>query len=87
MPQALMYAMQVLEVIPTLIAAGQSVITLVQQTNDRLKVMQAENRNPSPQEWADLNATIASLRTELHAPGFVRLEGLAPTIQNAKKGV
>lgn len=68
MTQALMFAMQVLEAIPTLIAAGQSVVTLVTQTNERLKAMQAENRNPNPQEWADLNATIAALRSELHAP-------------------
>ena len=69
MPQALMYAMQVLQALPTLIATGQSVVTLVEQTNQRLAAMQAENRNPTPQEWADPNATIAALRTELHAPG------------------
>lgn len=67
--QALMYAMQVLQALPTLIAAGQSVVTLVQQTNDRLKVMQDERRDPTPAEWAELNATIATLRSELHAPG------------------
>lgn len=66
--QALMYAIQVLQALPTLIAAGQSVVTLVEQTNARLRVMQDERRDPTPEEWAELNATIARLRGELHTP-------------------
>lgn len=60
------YALQALEAIPTLIAAGQSVIGLIQHSTAALKLMQTENRDPTDQEWADLNATIDALRQQLH---------------------
>lgn len=63
---AIAFALQALEAIPTLLAAGQSVVGLVQHSSAALKLMQTENREPSSQEWADLNATIASLRDQLH---------------------
>ena len=67
-PAILMYAMQALEAIPTLIAAGQSVINLVSQTSQSVKKMQAENRDPTAEEWAAQAKTISDLRAILHAP-------------------
>ena len=69
MPTALIYAMQVLQILPSLISTGRSVLSLVEQTNSALDKMQSEKRDPTPAEWEALNATIAALRSELHAPG------------------
>lgn len=61
------YALQALEAIPTLISTGQSVVSLVEHSTSVIKTAQAENRDPTDQEWSDLNALIDSLRTQLHA--------------------
>ncbi len=67
MPTILAYALQALTAIPQLIAAGQSVIGLVQHSTDALKLMQSENRDPTQAEWDALNSLIDSLRTQLHS--------------------
>ena len=66
-PAILMYAIQALEAIPQLLAAGQSVVTLVDQTTTNLKAMQAQNRDPSAEEWAAQAKVISDLRAILHA--------------------
>ncbi len=66
-PAILMYAIQALEAIPSLLAAGQSVITLVNQTTTNLKKMQAENRDPTAEEWAAQAQAIHDLRAILHS--------------------
>ena len=66
-PAILMYAMQALEAIPSLIAAGQSVVNLVNSTSSNVKKMVAENRDPTAQEWADQAKVISDLRAILHA--------------------
>lgn len=66
-PAVLMYAMQALEAIPSLIAAGQSVVGLVNQTSQAVKKMQAENRDPTADEWAAQAKVISDLRAILHA--------------------
>ncbi len=68
MPMAIMYALQILEAIPSLIAAGKSVTALVTDGTKAVKAMQAEKRAPSQAEWDALNAQIKALRDELHAP-------------------
>jgi hypothetical protein len=66
-PAALLYAIQILNAIPQLIAAGQSVMTVVNQGTVAIQNMIAEKRDPSPAEWDQLNATINALRAQLHA--------------------
>ena len=66
-PAALYYALQVLQAIPTLIAAGQNISGLVSQSTTALNAMIAEKRNPSDAEWDALNAAIKALRDQLHA--------------------
>lgn len=66
MPQ-LLFAMQVLQALPALLAAGQNVMALVQSTNAALDRMNKENRGPSDLEWNELNQTIADLRKALHS--------------------
>ena len=66
-PAILMYAMQALEAIPSLIAAGQSVVKLVNQTSAAVKNMQVENRDPTAEEWAAQAQVISDLRAILHS--------------------
>ena len=67
MPTALLYVLQLLNAIPSLIASGQSVMTLINHGTVALQNMVAEKRDPSPAEWADLNTLIDGLRTQLHS--------------------
>lgn len=66
---ALPFAIQLLTSLPSLIQAGVDITNLVSDSTEKLKSMQAENRDPTPAEWDELNARIKSLRGELHAPG------------------
>ena len=68
MGAALAYAIQLLTEVPALISAGVQVGGLITSGTASLKAMQAANRAPTDQEWADLNKTIADLRAQLHAP-------------------
>lgn len=65
--QALAFAIQLLDVIPSLIAAGRDVAALVSDGKAKIEAMQAENRDPTPAEWDSLNAQIKALRDELHS--------------------
>lgn len=66
--QALLYATQLLGMLPALIASGKSVVDLVESGNAALKAMADEKRDPTPAEWDALNAKIKALQDELHAP-------------------
>ncbi len=66
-PAVLMYMLQVLNAIPALIASGESVMGLVNKTTVAIQNMQAENRNPTDEEWADLHKEIDTLRAQLHS--------------------
>lgn len=63
----LAFAMEALTALPGLITAGKDIMGLVQSTNSVLSTAQAEKRDPTDQEWATLNNTIAALRKELHS--------------------
>lgn len=66
-PAILMYSIQILNALPGLIATGQNVLSVVQQHRDAMESMLAEKRDPTPAEWDALNASIASLRQQLHS--------------------
>jgi hypothetical protein len=57
--------MQALTLLPELIGAGVDVIGLINQTNDSLKAMKEEGRDPSPEEWDVLNTKVEELRAQL----------------------
>ncbi len=59
---AIAFAIQALTAIPELISAGMDVVDLVNQSNDALKKMQSEKRDPTDEEWGVLNKTIDALR-------------------------
>ncbi len=62
------YAISLLTELPGLISAGKDVIDLIKSSQTALASMQDQGRDPTPQEWSDLNAQIKALRDELHAP-------------------
>ena len=62
----LSFAIQMLEALPRLVAAGVDIKALVEQTSAKLAAMRAEKRDPTPQEWEQLNAQIDLLRARLH---------------------
>ena len=65
METALALAIQALEVLPTLISASAEALGFINSTTTALRTMQAQNRDPTDAEWAELNAQIATLRTQL----------------------
>lgn len=66
-PAILMYALQFAQALPSLIATGQSVMGLVNHASSAMQTMLAENRGPTAQEWAALDAQTDALRAQLHA--------------------
>lgn len=67
-PAALLYAIQVLNALPSLIATGQNVLATVQTYRDAMERMAAEKRDPTAEEWAALNSAIDAQRALLHKP-------------------
>lgn len=65
---ALAFAVQLLTALPGLLKAGIDVTTLITESTASLGKMQAENRDPTDQEWLELNQRIDQLRQELHKP-------------------
>ena len=59
---AIAYAIQLLGLLPQLIGAGQGVMNLINQGQAALSNMIAEKRDPTPEEWAALDA----MRDALH---------------------
>lgn len=64
---ALELATLVLSQLPSLISAGIQVKGLIDNTNATLKAAQDQKRDPTAQEWDDLNAQIDDLRKQLHS--------------------
>ena len=60
-------ALQALSVVPQLVSAGAEVVNLTMDTITALEKMQAEKREPTPEEWEAINTRIAELRARLHA--------------------
>ena len=61
-------AVTILLQILALVQAGVDIATAAGPLYAKLKAIQDEGRDPTDQEWADLNAEIDRLRGELHAP-------------------
>jgi hypothetical protein len=65
MGTALALAIQVLEILPTLITASSEALGFIDSTTAALKAMQADSRDPTDAEWAALDTQIATLRAQL----------------------
>lgn len=64
MGTALSYAAQIFSVLPSFIQAGKDVSSLLSKG----KAVADSGQDPTAEQWQDLNATIKTLRGELHAP-------------------
>ena len=64
---AVAIAIQILSALPELITASEEVIALIRDTNNSLKQMQKEGREPTAAEWARVNDTIDALMAKLRA--------------------
>lgn len=63
----LVYAMQLLGILPQLIGAGIEIKTMIESHNSKLDLMVEEKRDPTEEEWIALNTTITQLRVQLHS--------------------
>lgn len=59
---AITFALAAFDVLPGLIAAGMDVVSFISKTSADLKAMQAEGRDPTPEEWDTLNKVVEDLR-------------------------
>lgn len=66
MDPRLLMAIQLLQTLPTLIAAGVEVKGLIERQSAKLQDMANTGRKPTDQEWDELNAEIDALRAQLH---------------------
>jgi hypothetical protein len=58
-------AIAVLQSLPALIAAGQDVVSLIENTVQVIGKAQAAGTDPTPEEWAALDAKINQLRSQI----------------------
>lgn len=61
---ALAYAMQAINGMVQLMAAGKSIMQFVTETNSALTTMKSENRDPTTAEWDELNVRIDALHRQ-----------------------
>lgn len=64
---ALSYALQILNMLPGLIATGQSVMGLINAGTVAMQNMIVEKRDPTPEEWAALDAMRDALHKQVQA--------------------
>jgi hypothetical protein len=65
---ALQYVLQLLNLLPSLIATGQSVMATVNQGTTALQNMIAEKRDPTAEEWAALDKMRDALHQQVQSP-------------------
>lgn len=66
MNPTLLMALQLINSLPPLIAAGIEVKDLIEEQGAKLQDMANTGRKPTDQEWDDLNDKIDALRALLH---------------------
>jgi hypothetical protein len=66
-PSVALYCLQILNTLPGLIAAGQSAMGLINAGTVAIQNMVAENRNPTPEEWAALDAIRDGLHKQIQS--------------------
>ena len=66
MDPRLQMALQLMAALPDLVQAGVDISAVVTHHNAKLTKMANENRDPTAEEWDDMNRQITSLRAILH---------------------
>lgn len=61
------FAIQVLTQLLGLVPAATAAWQMVQDSRNKLEIMRAEKRDPTPEEWVALNAQTADLLKQLNA--------------------
>ena len=61
------FALTLLESLPDLIRAGKDVLSLIEHGTAKIREMQDEKRDPTTEEWDELNARIKALHDELQS--------------------
>lgn len=61
------FAIQVLTQLLGLVPAATAAWQMVQDSRNKLELMRAEKRDPTPEEWAALNAQTADLLKQLNS--------------------
>lgn len=59
------YAIQAFEGLSELVSGASEAIKFIQDAVTALKAMQADGRDPTPEEWDALDAQIEALRSQL----------------------
>lgn len=62
----LQYGHKLMEILPHAVKGVQSAIELWNSGSAAISVMLEEDRDPTDEEWRQLNATIEQYRTDLH---------------------
>lgn len=60
------FALTLLELVPLVAHGVVGAIDVINSGRALVKVMVDEERDPTPQEWSELNDSIQALRKELH---------------------
>jgi len=61
-------AIEVLTLLPSVITAGEQVLSLIESTISSLKLFQSTGTDPTPEEWDAIHAQIAALQAQLQTP-------------------
>lgn len=61
------FAIQILTQLLGLVPIATQAWQMIQDQRNALEKMRAEGRDPTPEEWAALDATTDNLRKQLHA--------------------
>jgi len=67
MPAILSFALQALSMAPQIVSAGLDLATYVSSAVSAVRKMQAENRDPTPEEWAALDGDAADVHAKIQA--------------------
>jgi hypothetical protein len=67
METTLAFAVQLLSALPGLMAAGVEVTEMIERFTGKVADMKENGREPTEEEWKELNDEIARLRGDLHS--------------------
>lgn len=83
---AIAYALQLLGSLPGLIQAGADVFGIITTGREKIDLFDRENRDPTPEEWDELNQKIEALRAELHDRPVPAAKAAKKTGSGVKRG-
>lgn len=66
-PLAIQFLLAGLQSLPALVATGANLAQQVQSLMSQMQMFQAENRDPTPAEWAAQSQQLAAAAAALHA--------------------